>query len=349
MEVALVRYGEISLKSDRVRRRMERKLRENIERQTGGKTFKKAARIVVVGGDWKKISKVFGVVSWSPAMEVRADLNEIAEAAADLLKDHRGSFKVETQRVTKDFPLTSPEVSKEVGAQIVEKLGLKVVVKEPDIVLGVEIIGRRAYVFKERFQGPGGLPVGVEGDAVLLFSGGIDSPVAGWMIGKRGVTIHPFHLYAGIDVSRVLKKLSEWFPEELELKIEKVDRKRIVEFLKKKGRLSYFYLVMKGIMFRRAEAFAEEIGADALVTGESIGQVSSQTLRNLRALDSLVNISVLRPLAGLNKDEIVALARKIGTYEESIRLPEPCAEVKVKPVVRADLETLRELVEEVEG
>ncbi len=349
MEVALVRYGEISLKSDRVRKRMERQLMENIELQTGGKTFKKAARIIVVGGNWERLSKVFGVVSWSPSVEVRADLEEIAEAAVELLKSHRGTFKVETQRVTKDFPMTSLEISKEVGARIVDRLGLGVDVKTPDVVLGVEIMGRRAYVFRKRFEGPGGLPVGVEGDAVLLFSGGIDSPVAGWMIGKRGVTIHPIHFYAGVDVSGVLKKLSEWFPRELELRTERIDRERVMEVLRRKGRLSYTYLVLKGIMFRRAEAFAEEIGADAIVTGESVGQVSSQTLRNLRALDSLVSISVLRPLAGLNKDEIVELARKVGTYEESIRLPEPCARIKVKPVVKADPKVLKELVEEVEG
>ncbi len=347
MEVALVRYSELGLKSDRVRRRMERKLMENIEKQTGGKAFKRAARILVVGGEWERLSKVFGVASWSPAVEVRADLEEIKEAALRLYSG--GTFRITAQRVTKDFPLTSMEINREVGAYIVDKTGAKVDLKNPDVEIGVEIIGRRAYLFTERHGGPGGLPVGVEGDVVLLFSGGIDSPVAGWMVGKRGVEIHPFHLHVGIDVSPVLKRLSEWFPVDLSLHVEPFDRERVEEVLKRRGKTSYFYLVFKGILFRRAEAYAEEIGADALVTGESIGQVSSQTLKNLRALDSLVNITVLRPLAGLNKEEIVSLARRIGTYQESARLPEPCARIPYKPVTSASPEVLRELVEEVEG
>jgi len=343
-----VRYGEIGLKSDRVRRRMERQLMKNIEAQTGGKAFKRAARIVVVGGNWEELSRVFGVVSWSPAVEVRARMEDIVEKAVEMLSSHRGSFKVEAQRVTKDFPLTSPEINKAVGAAVVERLGLPVDVKNPDVVLGVEIVNKKAYLFLERRRGPGGLPVGVEGTTVLLFSGGIDSPVAGWMVGKRGVEIEPFHLYTGVDVEPVLKRLSRWFPRELNLRVSAIDRERIVRELEKRGKMSYFHLVFKGILFRRAEAFAEEVGADALVTGESIGQVSSQTLKNLRALDSLVNISVIRPLAGLNKEEIVELAKKIGTYQESARLPEPCARIRIKPVTAASPDVLRELVEAIE-
>lgn len=152
----------------------------------------------------------------------------------------------------------------------------------------------------------------------------------------------------GIDPTPVIRKLSEWYPEELSLHIEAFDRERVMDVLKRRNKTSYFHLVFKGILFRRAQEYANDLGADALITGESIGQVSSQTLRNLRALDSLVDITVLRPLAGLNKEEIVTLAKKIGTYEESARLPEPCAKIPFKPVTSADPEILKELVEEVE-
>ena len=132
------------------------------------------------------------------------------------------------------------------------------------------------------------------------------------------------------------------------MKRMKIDRERIEQVLKREKRTSYTYLVVKALMYRRAQEYAEDLGADALVTGETIGQVSSQTLRNLRALDSLVSIPVLRPLVGLDKEEVVALAKRIGTYEESIKIPEPCARIPYKPVIRADPEVLRYLVEEVE-
>ena len=347
MEVALVRYGEIGLKSRRVRAWMERILRKNLEAMTGGRTLKRGPRILVVGGDWEAIGRTFGVVSWSPSVEVRADLEEIKEKALELYTG--GTFRISTQRITKDFPLTSLEINREVGAYIVEKRGAKVDLGNPEVDIGIEIIGDRAYLFTKRIKGPGGLPMGVEGDAVLLFSGGIDSPVAGWLVGKRGVRIHPFHAELGKDPSSVLKVLNRWFPYEMKMKRIKIDRERIDQVLKRERRTSYTYLVVKALIYIRAQEYAEGLGADALVTGETIGQVSSQTLRNLRALDSLVSIPVLRPLVGMDKEEVIALAKRIGTYEESIKIPEPCARIPYKPVIRADPEVLRHLVEEVEG
>jgi thiamine biosynthesis protein ThiI len=347
MEVALVRYGEIGLKSRRVRSWMERILRRNIEKMSGGKTLKQGPRILVLGGDWEALGRTFGVVSWSPAVEVRADLEEIKEKALELYTG--GSFRITTQRITKDFPMTSLEINREVGAYIVERMGAKVDLKNPDVDIGVEIIGKKAYLFTEKKKGPGGLPVGVEGDAVLLFSGGIDSPVAGWMIGRRGVRIHPFHLELGVNPEPVLKRLNRWFPYEFKLKRVKIDREEVKRVLEREKRTSYIFLVMKALMYRRAEEYAEDIGADALITGETIGQVSSQTLRNLRVLDTMVNMLVLRPLVGMDKEEVVKMAKEIGTYEESIKIPEPCAKIPYKPTVRADPEVLRELVEKVEG
>ncbi len=344
MEVALVRYGEIALKSDRVRREMEQQLARNIEAQTGGRVFKRAARLIVVGGEWEKLSKVFGIVSWSPAMEVRADMEEIKEAALRLYSG--GSFRISAQRVTKDFPLTSMEINKEVGAYIVEKTGAKVDLSNPDIDIGVEIIGKKAYIFRERVEGPGGLPVGVEGDVVLLFSGGIDSPVAGWLLGKRGVGIHPFHLFMGVDVENVLKKLWEWFPGEENLRVSSFDRDRLFFILKRLKAEHYYYMALKGIMYREAESYAKDIGAYAIATGETIGQVSSQTLHNLVILSRLVEIPVIRPLIGFDKEEVVSMAKRIGTYEESIKLKDPCADVKIKAVTRAREEILRTILEE---
>ncbi len=344
---AVVRYGEIGLKSDRVRRRMERQLMKNIRKRAGGYVKKLASRIILYEGDEEKLSKVFGVVSWSPALEVRADIEEIKEAALELYTG--GTFRVRARRVTKDFPLTSPEINRVVGAFIVEKRGASVDLNNPRIEIGIEIIGRRAFVFTRTVKGPGGLPVGVEGDAVLLFSGGIDSPVAGWLIGKRGVRIFPFHIRSGVNIYSVLKILSTWFPDDLPLKEVDFPREKILKVLERRNKKSYFHMVFKAVLYRLASEYAEEIGAEFLVTGESIGQVASQTLHNLSVLSRLSPLPVLRPLAGLDKEEVVKLARHIGTYEVSSRLPEPCATIKIKPVTYANEQILRELVEEVMG
>lgn len=342
---ALARYGEIGLKSDRVRKRMERQLMENIRKQTGGHVKKIAARLVVYGGDQEMLSKVFGVVSWSPVIEVSANIEEIKEAALKLYSG--GTFRITARRVTKDFPLTSPEINKEVGAFIVERTNARVDLKNPDVEIGIEVIGKKAYLFTKTIKGPGGLPVGVEGDAVLLFSGGIDSPVAGWLVGKRGVRIFPFHLRSGIDVTPVLNILSAWFPGDLTLKEVDFPREKIISVLIKKNKMSYFHMVFKAVLYNLASEYAKDIGADFLVTGESIGQVASQTLHNLSVLSKLSPLPVLRPLVGFSKEEIVDLAKKIGTYDISSRIPEPCAEIKIKPVTHADEQILKELVEEV--
>ncbi len=349
MDVAVVRYGEISLKSDRVRKYMEKTLMKNIEAQTGGKAFKRASRIEVVGGNWEILSKVFGVVSWSPAKVVRADIDEIKEAALEIVKGSGAStFSVRAQRVTKDFPLTSPEINKIVGAFIVKNTGMKVDLEEPDIEVGIEIVGKKAYIFKERIKGPGGLPYGVEGKVLVLFSGGIDSPVSAWMMGRRGAEVGLYHMHVGVDISGVYNKLSEWFPYRPVLIVDSFPFDKVHNMLLRKNLTSYYYVLFKAIIYRRAEEIAEEKGYISIVTGESIGQVSSQTLHNISVLDRIVNITVLRPLIGLNKNEIIDYAKYIGTYEESIKLGEPCAEIKYKPVTKADPNILAELLEEVE-
>ncbi len=344
--MVLARYSELALKSPRVRKRLERLLIDNIERQTGGRARKEASRIIVEGAPVEEVARVFGVKSASPAIRVRSDMGEIREAALSLYKG--GTFAVRARRVTKDFPLTSMEIAKEVGSHIVEQGG-KVDLINPGTEIGIEIVGKHAYIYTTTYEGPGGLPVGSQGRGVLLFSGGIDSPVAGWMMGKRGVEVHPLYVKLGVPPFNVLDRLSSWFPYEMTLEMvegEEVARK-LYEGLERRGKLPYMNLLLKVYMYREGERYAEEIGADMIITGESLGQVSSQTARNLRLLDETVSIMVARPLIGMNKEEIEEVARKIGTYEESIQLPEPCKFLKVKPVTRADPEVFRELVEEV--
>ncbi len=307
----VVRYSEIGLKSDRVRRRFEQQLMENIERQTGGKTFKRAARIIVIGGSGN-LDKVFGVKSFSPALEVPADIEAIARAALELYRGEK-SFAVRAQRVTKDFPLTSVEINREVGARFQAATGAAVDLEHPELTIGVEIIGKKAYVFREKIPGPGGLPVGVSGKVVALVSTGIDSPVAVWMAMKRGLAPILLHFDVGDReaFNRIVEKLNEWYPGSLPVRI--VEHVPFLEHIRSLGRL--ICLACKGRMYLVAERIAKEVGAKALVTGENLGQVASQTLDNLAFLSSLISIPVLRPLIFFDKEEIVEIAKKIGTFE----------------------------------
>ncbi|WP_048147774.1 tRNA uracil 4-sulfurtransferase ThiI [Palaeococcus ferrophilus] len=328
----IVRYGEIALKGGK-RREFERKLRDNIlatlkRKGIEGKARIVRGRILVDAPDEAAeiIAKVPGVVSVSPARVM--EYGEVPEYLKEALKGlNPKSFKVETQRLDKTFLKTSMEVNREVGAFIVENFGWKVDLENPELTVGVEIINGRAHVFFEKIRGVGGLPVGTQGKVVVLLSGGIDSPVAAFLMLKRGAEVIALHFDQGTNarsvVERVVDILSDYSPEPIELIVENHFEvlKPYASALAKAKLREWTCVVCKVAMLRRAAEIARERGALGIVTGDSLGQVASQTLANLYFETMSVDFPVHRPLLGMDKEEIVAIARRIGTYEAFLEYP----------------------------
>lgn len=357
----LISFGELGLKGEN-RPYFERILVQNIKealknfekvevRRTHGRIYVNAAgeREAVIN----RLKKVFGIVSISPAKCCLLDLEEIKKAAVEAVKelDYKGkSFKVETRRPNKSFPFKSPEISKMVGGYVLRNIeGLRVDVHNPDIEIDVEI-REKAFVYCKREKGPGGLPLGSNGRAVLLLSGGIDSPVAGYMVMKRGVRIFPVYFHSFpftsdrakekvIDLCRVMAEYSG------KVRLFVVNFTDILKELAEKGKEEYLTILMRRMMVRIAQGIARNLGAKALITGESIGQVASQTMESILCTNEVADIPILRPLIGLDKQEIIEVARKIGTYEISIRPYEDCCTVFVPehPVTRPRLDSVKKI------
>jgi len=372
--VALLRYGEIHLKGLN-RPYFERALYNNIVnalKPYEGVTVKKAeGRYYVenIGDDpriFDSVAKIFGVISFSPALKVEKDVAAIQKAAEVLVREvmeakssspgEKITFKVESRRSDKSFPLNSMELSPKVGAYLLRSIpNLKVDVHHPMITVNVEV-REQAYVYCQVIPAAGGMPVGTNGKAALLLSGGIDSPVAGWMIAKRGVELIAVHYHSFpytserakekvIDLCRILSQYCG------EIKLHVVPFTRIQQELYQKCPHNLLTILMRRFMMRIAEVVAHKEDAKALVTGESLGQVASQTMESLCATNDAVSIPVFRPLIGMDKIEIMDLAKKIGTYETSILPYEDCCTVFVPkhPTTRPKLEMVREAEKLVEG
>jgi len=333
----LLRYGEIALKSKEIRVRMENRLIRNIVTQlklaglTNFRVRREWGRIFIeIEGpeDFRSyisvLTKVFGIVSVSPCIKVSLDLGEIKDVVVSLAKEvlsPGSTFEVRAHRANKKYPLTSKELEKLLGAEILRNIPhVKVNLESPDRSIYVEIRDDAAYVYLEEFEGPGGLPYGVEGKVVSLISGGVDSAVAAWMMMKRGCEVVPAHYtltpFYGEDAKErayeVLKWLRQWVPEKRWV-VYQVPLGLIHEKIEINVR--YRCLLCKYLMYKIAEAIAEEVGAKALVTGEALGQVASQTLDNLYFLTTHANLPILRPLIGFDKDEIIKLGRRLGVAE----------------------------------
>jgi len=359
-EVLLVRWGEIFLKGDN-RGFFERALVDRVQRAVaalpGAKVERTHGRLVVWPGDGgarravRALERVFGVVSVSPARVVARELDAIYAAAVEVAraeapKHARPTFKVESRRSDKRFPTGSMEVSRLVGAAVVGALALPVDVHAPAFTIGVEIGYDHAFVFAEIVPGPGGLPVGVTGRVELLLSGGIDSPVAGWLMMKRGCLLgatyfHSFP-YTGEKtqdkVARLASQLAAWQLEPLRLSVVPfTDAQKALRDAAGDGRLAV--VLYRRAMLRTAERIARKAGAKALATGEALAQVASQTLENLGVIGAAATMPVLRPCLGHDKLETVALAQRIGTYETSIEPYDDCCSLFVPdhPETRAKL------------
>lgn len=341
-KIILVRYGEIFLKGlnrpyfismlvDRIKQSLE---------QYSLKVWYEDSRVYVsdflesdIDEIITHISKVFGVNSLSVVVEIEdRDINTICNVASNMMKDKSGTFKVESKRSDKRYPMQTPVINAEVGGYILEHNNkLKVDVHNPDYYVYVEV-RNHAYVYTDTISAIGGMPVGTNGKATLLLSGGIDSPVAAWMIAKRGVEINAVHFYSPPYTSeRTLEKvldLAKILSESLcGIKVHVIPFTDIQLKIHDKCQDDLTTLIMRRFMMRIAEAVAKKEKSFGLITGESIGQVASQTMQALVCTDNVVELPVYRPLIGFDKQDIIALAQKIDTYDTSSLPFEDCCTV----------------------
>lgn len=359
-EIILVKYGEIILKGLN-RPVFENILIRNIKTALTGlgkvQVTKTQAAIYVEPEDADldtvaaRLTKVFGIMSITRACVVEKDLEAISRAALLYCgEDIRlgGSFKVEAKRADKRFPFQSPEICREVGGYLFENIdGAKVDVNRPAHVVMVEIREAAAYVYCNKLAGQGGLPTGTGGKATLLLSGGIDSPVAGYMMARRGVQLDAVNFFSYPYTSERAKEKVIELAQILagytsRLKLHIVPFTEIQLEIRDKCPEEHLTLVMRRFMMKISQRLAEQNGAEALVTGESLGQVASQTMRALHVTNSAVDMPVFRPLIGMDKNDIVEAARRIGTYETSILPYEDCCTVFTPkhPTTRPQLEKI---------
>ena len=284
----------------------------------------------------EKVGKVFGIAAFSKACVASKNIDDIKKCALEYLKtelSYMKSFKVESKRADKKFELKSPEISRELGGFLYENFeNLNVDVHNPEVIVTVEIREEGAYIHSNVKVGAGGLPVGTGGRAAILISGGIDSPVAAWMMAKRGIELTAIHFAsppytserAEQKVVDLLQKVSEYSGK---ITMITVPFTEIQEKIQKDCPEELFTIIMRRLMMRLAQIIAEDQKCQALITGESLGQVASQTIGAIACTDEAVNMPVFRPLIGMDKDEIVRISRKIDTFDISIQPFEDCCTV----------------------
>ena len=372
-DIILLKYGEISLKGLN-RPMFEKQLLANVAKALaplGKFSIRKSQSTVYVeplGDDidmqaaTERLSKVFGIVNICPVAKCQKTIEDIERTTLECLSqiDLNGkTFKVEAKREDKQFPMNSPQLCRHMGAVILKNTeGLSVDVHNPDILVQIEI-RKEAFIFTQKVSGAGGMPVGTAGRAALLLSGGIDSPVAGWMISKRGVVLDAVHFHSHPYTSdRAKEKVVEL--AKIMTQYTGPIRLHIVPFtdiqldIIDKCPKNYLTIIMRRLMMRIAEKIARESGAMALITGESIGQVASQTMESLVVTDNAVDMPVFRPCIGMDKEEIVTISKKIDTYETSILPYEDCCTIfvpkhpKTKPSI-SEIQEAEKLLTDPEG
>ena len=346
-EVILIKNGELALKGLN-RRTFEDILIKNMKHRLSslGKFDFSVAQSTIVASPadesidldeaCEKIAKVFGIAAFSRAAAVEKDFDVILDACVKYLEDELScakTFKVEAKRSDKKFPLQSPEICRETGGRILEAFPhLTVDVHSPDVVVNVEIRDEYAYIHGRQIKGAGGMPVGSSGKACLLISGGIDSPVAGYMMAKRGLELTAVHFAsppytserAEQKVHSLLGKVSEYSGK---IGLWVVPFTDIQEKIKDNCPEEIFTVIMRRMMMRVAQIIALREKAGALITGESVGQVASQTLYAMICTDNVCDMPVFRPLIGMDKDEVIAISRKIDTFDISVLPYEDCCTV----------------------
>ncbi len=360
----LLKYGEIGIKGknrylfeDALVRQVRRALKE-VEGEF--EVFKKQARIYVdCGGEYdyedtvEHLKKVFGLVGICPVLRLSdkgfEELKKDVVAYMDeMYEDKSFTFKVESRRSKKTYPKNSMEISRDLGEAILEAFPeIRVDVHRPDVMVNIEV-REEVYVYSQIIPGAGGMPVGTNGKAMLLLSGGIDSPVAGYMISKRGVGIEATYFHAPPYTSeRAKQKVVELAGKVAEysgpIRLHVVNFTDIQLYIYDQCPHDELTIIVRRYMMRIAEHFAEKDGCLGLITGESIGQVASQTMQSLAATNDVCTLPVYRPLIGFDKQEIVDVAERIDTYETSIQPFEDCCTIFVAkhPVTKPNVDVIR--------
>ena len=358
-EILLCKYGEIVLKGANRRYFEDMLMRElryrasffgdfEITRAQSTIVIDPADELADLDGMFEAARRVFGIAGVGRAAVAEKNLESILEIAKAYLPQFlagKKTFKVEGKRSDKAFPLSSPELSREVGGAILSVCPrLKVDVHNPEVTVRVEVRERAAYIHAGQFKGAGGLPVGAGGKGLLLLSGGIDSPVAGWMMAKRGVKLEAVYFEsipytserAREKVLELAAEVARWAGS---MQVHVISLTEIQEQLVKSCNEEYFTLLLRRYMMELANRVAEARGCESLITGESLGQVASQTMQALGVTNAVARYPVFRPVIGMDKEEIVTIAREIGTFETSILPYEDCCTVftpkhpKTRPVL----------------
>ena len=345
-DIILLKLGEIVLKGLN-RKSFEQKLLGNIRRRLAPlgtfRVYCLQSTVYVEGEEgadmdaaFAAMQQVFGVISLSRAAPCEKNKEAIARLAIDYLREEMESarsFKVESKRSDKAFPMTSIELSQYVGGELADAYPDTVVdVHNPELTVHIEVRDLAAYVHAAPVPGAGGMPVGSNGVAVTLLSGGIDSPVSTYMIAKRGVRLIPVHFFSFPYTSQQAKDKVIELGRQLtaycgRMTMEVVPFTHIQEEIRDKCPEEYFTLIMRRFMMRIAQHIAEANGAKAIVTGENLGQVASQTMEAMASTQAVTHLPVLQPLIGMDKEEIITIARKIGTFDTSILPYEDCCTV----------------------
>ena len=358
-EIILIKLGEIVLKGLN-RKNFEDALMRNLKRRLAkiGEFHVQIAQSTISispvhdDTDFDEVedcvSKVFGIAAFSRACVTEKDIDKIKQAAVEYLADTFDTpktFKVEAKRSDKKFPYKSPEICEEVGGYLSDNFpNISVDVHNPDVTVTVEIRDFGAYIRAGLIRGAGGIPVGTGGKACVLISGGIDSPVASYMMAKRGLELTAVHFasppYTSIRAEeKVIELLQRVAKYSGRMKMFTVPFTEIQEQIREKCKEDYFTIIMRRFMMEIAEEIARKNGCHALITGESLAQVASQTLNAIECTDNACNMPVFRPLIGMDKEEIISVSRKIDTFEVSIQPYEDCCTVftpkhpKTKPVL----------------
>lgn len=377
-EIILIKNGELALKGLN-RNSFEDKLIKNMKirlADLGRFTFTKSQSTIMVDPEDEdidlddaadRLSKVFGIAALSRACVCEKDFDCIKTTAVGYLEEQledARTFKVEAKRSDKKFPMKSPEICREAGGYILSKFHhLKVDVHNPDIIVTIEVREQYAFIHGNSIKGAGGMPTGTSGRAAVLISGGIDSPVAAYMMAKRGIELCAVHFasppytseLAEMKVMELLKRVAKYSGT---ITTYVVPFTKIQEQIRNLCPEEYFTIIMRRIMMIVSEKIAQGQNCSALITGESVGQVASQTIYALACTDCVVNMPVFRPCIGMDKEEIISISRKIDTFETSIQPYEDCCTVftprhpKTRPhlddVVRAQskIEDLDQLIDE---
>lgn len=354
-KLIMIKYGELSTKKDNIKVFIE-KLYNNIKRKLNDYDIsitKNKVRMFIDIKDndetiiIKKLKEVFGIHSIVVCYKINHDIEDIKNESYNLLnKEKFNTFKIETNRADKTFPYNSMEISKLVGAHILKNIqNIKVDVHNPDIILNVEVRSECSYIYTKEIYGLGGYPTGIQGKGLLMLSGGIDSPVAGFLANKRGVDIDAIYYesppHTSIDAkNKVISLAKELYKYGSNINLYVIPFTKIQEEIYKNIDPTYMITIMRRMMYRIAEKVAKKIKAKIIVNGESIGQVASQTLTSMYAINNVTNMPVIRPVSCLDKLEIIDIAKKINTYDISILPYEDCCTIFVPkhPVINPNLQ-----------